>query len=162
MTLQFDAIVIGTGQTGPPLTARLSKEGLKTAVIERKFFGGTCVNVGGTPTKAMVASARADYMIAPYGGIRPRPRPRSPLALTLLEREEISRGIAAGESMRSIDRGLNLAASTVSQVIRRNGAGSAYRTVARCRSSRKCHSGVWWCEGDFTTEERGIETNAIF
>ena len=59
---KFDAIVIGTGQAGPSLTARLAKEGLKTAVIERKLFGGTCVNTGCTPTKAMIASARAAHM----------------------------------------------------------------------------------------------------
>jgi pyruvate/2-oxoglutarate dehydrogenase complex dihydrolipoamide dehydrogenase (E3) component len=59
---RFDAIVIGTGQSGPSLAARLSKEGMKTAVIERKLFGGTCVNVGCIPTKALVASARAAHM----------------------------------------------------------------------------------------------------
>lgn len=58
----FDAIIIGTGQAGPSLAARCAKEGLKTAVIERHRFGGTCVNTGCTPTKAMVASARAIYM----------------------------------------------------------------------------------------------------
>ena len=58
----YDAIVIGTGQSGPALAARLTKEGLRTAVIERKLFGGTCVNVGCIPTKALVASARAAYM----------------------------------------------------------------------------------------------------
>jgi len=62
MAERYDAIVIGTGQSGPSLAARLSEEGLKTAVIERKLFGGTCVNVGCTPTKALVASARATYM----------------------------------------------------------------------------------------------------
>ena len=55
----FDAIIIGAGQAGPLLAERCSKEGLKTALIERGAFGGTCVNVGCTPTKAMVASARA-------------------------------------------------------------------------------------------------------
>ena len=59
MANTFDAIVIGTGQSGPALAARLSGEGLKTAVIERKLFGGTCVNVGCIPTKTLVASARA-------------------------------------------------------------------------------------------------------
>ena len=44
MTQTYDAIIIGTGQSGPALAARLTKEGLKTAVIERKLFGGTCVN----------------------------------------------------------------------------------------------------------------------
>ena len=62
MTEQFDAIIIGTGQAGPSLAARMTKEGLKTAIIERKLFGGTCVNVGCIPTKTLVASARAAYM----------------------------------------------------------------------------------------------------
>ena len=59
MPLNFDAIVIGTGQAGPALAARLSGAGMKVAVIERDRFGGTCVNNGCTPTKAMVASAYA-------------------------------------------------------------------------------------------------------
>jgi len=58
----YDAIVIGTGQAGPSIAARCASEGLKTAVIEKHKFGGTCVNTGCTPTKAMVASARAAYM----------------------------------------------------------------------------------------------------
>ncbi|MEO6269802.1 MAG: FAD-dependent oxidoreductase, partial [Lautropia sp.] len=55
----FDAIVIGAGQAGPGIAARCSKEGLRTAMIERGHFGGTCVNVGCVPTKTLVASARA-------------------------------------------------------------------------------------------------------
>ena len=55
----FDAIVIGTGQAGPALAARLSGAGMKVAVIEKHKFGGTCVNDGCTPTKTMVASAYA-------------------------------------------------------------------------------------------------------
>ena len=62
MTQKFDAIVIGTGQSGPALAQRLTQEGLKTAICERKLFGGTCVNVGCIPTKTLVASARAAYM----------------------------------------------------------------------------------------------------
>ena len=62
MSEKYDAIIIGTGQSGPSLAGRLAAEGLKTAVLERKLFGGTCVNVGCTPTKALVASARAAYM----------------------------------------------------------------------------------------------------
>ncbi len=61
-TETFDAIIIGAGQAGPSLAARCSKEGLKTALIERGAFGGTCVNVGCTPTKTMVASARAVHL----------------------------------------------------------------------------------------------------
>jgi len=62
MTRRYGAIVIGTGQSGPPLAARLADEGIKTAVIERKLFGGTCVNVGCIPTKTLVASARAAHV----------------------------------------------------------------------------------------------------
>jgi pyruvate/2-oxoglutarate dehydrogenase complex dihydrolipoamide dehydrogenase (E3) component len=57
-----DAIVIGTGQSGPSLARRLVAAGQKVAVIERKFFGGTCVNTGCTPTKTLVASAYAAYL----------------------------------------------------------------------------------------------------
>jgi pyruvate/2-oxoglutarate dehydrogenase complex dihydrolipoamide dehydrogenase (E3) component len=55
----FDAIVIGTGQAGPSLANRLTEAGKRVAVIERGRFGGTCVNTGCTPTKALVASAYA-------------------------------------------------------------------------------------------------------
>lgn len=77
MTENFDAIVIGTGQAGPSLAVRLASAGRKTAIIERKLFGGTCVNVGCIPTKTLIASARAahvarhasDYGIVIDGGI---------------------------------------------------------------------------------------------
>jgi pyruvate/2-oxoglutarate dehydrogenase complex dihydrolipoamide dehydrogenase (E3) component len=66
----FDAIVIGTGQAGPSLARRLVAAGRRVAIIERKFFGGTCVNNGCTPTKTMVASAYAVHVArrhADYG-----------------------------------------------------------------------------------------------
>ena len=59
MAERFDAIVVGAGQAGPAMCARLDKQGLKTALIERKALGGTCVNNGCIPTKTLVASARA-------------------------------------------------------------------------------------------------------
>ncbi len=59
---KFDAIIIGTGQAGPSLSAKLARAGMKVAIIERNLFGGTCVNTGCIPTKTMVASARAAYM----------------------------------------------------------------------------------------------------
>ena len=62
MTTKYDAIVIGTGQSGPSLAARLAGAGMKVAIVERKRFGGTCVNTGCVPTKTLVASARAAYM----------------------------------------------------------------------------------------------------
>jgi pyruvate/2-oxoglutarate dehydrogenase complex dihydrolipoamide dehydrogenase (E3) component len=62
MATKFDAIVIGTGQAGPSLAARMTQEGMKVAIIERKLFGGTCVNTGCIPTKTLVASARAAHV----------------------------------------------------------------------------------------------------
>ena len=62
MTDRFDSIVIGTGQAGPALAVRLAKSGRRTAIVERGLFGGTCVNVGCTPTKTLVASARVAHM----------------------------------------------------------------------------------------------------
>ena len=59
---KYDAIVIGTGQAGPALAARLSAADRKVAVIERERFGGTCVNTGCIPTKTLVASAYAAYL----------------------------------------------------------------------------------------------------
>src|SRR4051812_30436752 len=61
MTKQFGAIIIGTGQAGPFLAQRLAGAGMKVAIVERKLFGGTCVNTGCIPTKAMVASAYAAH-----------------------------------------------------------------------------------------------------
>ncbi len=58
---KFDAIIIGTGQAGPSLAASMAKNGFKTAIIEKGHLGGTCVNVGCTPTKAYVASARRAF-----------------------------------------------------------------------------------------------------
>ena len=62
MPQHFDAVVIGTGQGGSPLAVRLGANGRRTAVIERAEFGGTCVNVGCTPTKSYVASARVAHV----------------------------------------------------------------------------------------------------
>lgn len=73
---KFDAIVIGTGQSGPALAVRLAKAGRKTAIIERKYFGGTCVNTGCTPTKTLIASARAAHIArraADFGVMVQRP-----------------------------------------------------------------------------------------
>ena len=67
---QYDAIVVGSGQGGTPLSMALAQAGMRTALIERKHVGGTCVNEGCTPTKTMVASGRVAYLArraADYG-----------------------------------------------------------------------------------------------
>jgi len=67
---QYDAIIIGSGQAGTPLSTALAEAGMRTALIERKHVGGTCVNEGCTPTKTMVASGRVAYLArraADYG-----------------------------------------------------------------------------------------------
>ncbi len=72
MANHFDAVIVGAGQAGPYVAQRLTGAGMKVAVIERKFFGGTCVNTGCIPTKAMVASAYAAHLArrgAEYGVI---------------------------------------------------------------------------------------------
>jgi pyruvate/2-oxoglutarate dehydrogenase complex dihydrolipoamide dehydrogenase (E3) component len=67
---QYDAIVVGSGQGGTPLSMALAQAGMRTALIERKHVGGTCINEGCTPTKTMVASGRVAYLArraADYG-----------------------------------------------------------------------------------------------
>src|SRR5215472_16601465 len=69
-TISYDAIVIGAGMAGIPLSVALAQAGWKTAILERVHVGGTCVNEGCTPTKTMVASARVAYLArrgADYG-----------------------------------------------------------------------------------------------
>src|ERR671922_538379 len=72
MTTTYDAIIIGTGQAGPSLAGRLASAGMKVAIVERKRFGGTCVNTGCIPTKTLVASARAAHVARHAGdyGVR--------------------------------------------------------------------------------------------
>src|ERR1700732_4661106 len=68
--LSYDAIILGAGQAGGPLSTALANAGRKTALIERIHVGGTCINEGCTPTKTMVASARVAYLArrgADYG-----------------------------------------------------------------------------------------------
>jgi len=70
VTEQFDAIIVGAGQAGPPLAGRLTSVGQRVAIVERKLIGGTCVNTGCIPTKTLVASAHAAQLArrsAEYG-----------------------------------------------------------------------------------------------
>src|SRR6204780_1016668 len=67
---EYDAIIIGTGQSGPPLARRMASKGMKVAITERGRFGGTCINTGCTPTKTLIASAYAAHVArrgADYG-----------------------------------------------------------------------------------------------
>jgi pyruvate/2-oxoglutarate dehydrogenase complex dihydrolipoamide dehydrogenase (E3) component len=77
MIQRFDAVMIGVGQARPSLVGRLADAGQRVAVVERKLFGGTCVNTGCMPTKTLVASAyaahlarrAADYDVVLQGGV---------------------------------------------------------------------------------------------
>src|SRR5271165_3777475 len=76
MTRDFDAIIIGAGQAGPSLAGRLTDAGMTVALVERKLFGGTCVNTGCMPTKTLVASAYAAHLArrgADYGVVLDQP-----------------------------------------------------------------------------------------
>ncbi len=91
MTTAFDALVIGTGQAGPALAARLAAAGQSVAVIERDRFGGTCVNDGCTPTKTMVASAYAAHLArrAAQYGVRIEGEPQVDLAAVMARKNAI-------------------------------------------------------------------------
>ena len=110
MTTQYDAIVIGTGQAGPALVNRMNTAGMRAAIIERDLVGGTCVNVGCTPTKALVASARAAHVArraADFGVVVGGPV-RVDMARVHARMKEISgqsnRGLTAWiEGMENID-----------------------------------------------------------
>src|SRR6202000_2569387 len=76
MSPDFGAIIIGAGQAGPSLAVRLGEAGMEVALVERKLFGGTCVNTGCMPTKTLVASAYAAHLArrgADFGVVLPGP-----------------------------------------------------------------------------------------
>lgn len=73
----YDAIVLGAGQSGMPLAKKISKLGLSVALIEKRVIGGTCINDGCSPTKTMVSSARVAHIVsraADFGTILPHYR----------------------------------------------------------------------------------------
>lgn len=114
----------------------------KTEMWDRWQRGESLTEIGRAFGKA---SSSVYFQIAPYGGIRPAPRRRSRLALTPWEREEISRGIAAHESVRSIAKLLGRSPSTVSREISRNGGYDRYSAPtaddaawARTRRPKRC------------------------
>src|SRR5688572_30565483 len=98
MATHFDALIIGTGQAGPALAARLAGAGMKVAIVERDKFGGTCVNNGCTPTKAMVASAyaaRTARRAADYGVVIDEP-PRIDMKRVMARKDQIVRKSSEG------------------------------------------------------------------
>jgi pyruvate/2-oxoglutarate dehydrogenase complex dihydrolipoamide dehydrogenase (E3) component len=104
----YDAIVIGTGQAGPPLARRLAAAGMTVAVIERGAFGGTCVNTGCIPTKTLIASAYAAHMArraADFGAIL-EGSVRVDMPRVKARKDEISERSRAGveQSLRTLDK----------------------------------------------------------
>jgi pyruvate/2-oxoglutarate dehydrogenase complex dihydrolipoamide dehydrogenase (E3) component len=98
MSRQFDAIVIGAGQAGPPLAGRLTAAGMSVAIVERKLFGGTCVNTGCMPTKTLVASAYAAHLArraADYGVVLDAP-PRIDMVRVKARADTVSANARAG------------------------------------------------------------------
>ena len=98
MPTTFDALIIGTGQAGPAMAARLSGAGMKVAVIEKAKFGGTCVNDGCTPTKALVASAYAAHLARRAGeyGVEVQGQPRVDMKRVKARKDEIVRKSTQG------------------------------------------------------------------
>ncbi len=123
----------------------------KTELWDRWQRGESLRSIGrafGKPSSSIY------FQLSPYGGIRPLPRRRSRLALRLSEREAISRGIVAGQSMRSIARLLGRSPSTVSREVRRNGGYDRYRAAmaderawVRTRRPKRCKLAMypWLC-----------------
>ncbi|ANH68266.1 FAD-containing oxidoreductase [Mitsuaria sp. 7] len=99
----FDAIVIGAGQAGPALAERMSQAGWRVAVIERSRVGGTCVNTGCIPTKAMVASAHAAWVVreAARWGVRVPAQVGVDLPAVVARKERIS-----GQSRENVEKWL--------------------------------------------------------
>jgi pyruvate/2-oxoglutarate dehydrogenase complex dihydrolipoamide dehydrogenase (E3) component len=103
----YDAIVIGTGQAGPPLSRRLAAAGMKVAIVERALFGGTCVNTGCIPTKTLIASASAIHMArraADFGVVVDGPV-RADMTRVKARKDAISRQSRAGleESLKNLE-----------------------------------------------------------
>ena len=104
----YDAIVIGSGQAGTPLSQALAAAGMRTALVEREHVGGTCINEGCTPTKTMVASGRVAYLArrgADYGVHT------GPIRVDMLRVRKRKRDIVdlfRGGSQRRVQRAKNL------------------------------------------------------
>ena len=100
MPERYDAVIIGTGQAGPPLAGRMTKEGWRVAVVERWKVGGTCVNYGCIPTKTLVGSARVAHFVrhASRFGVRIDGAIRTDMKLVKARKDQV-----AGESNRGVE-----------------------------------------------------------
>ena len=99
MEHNFDAIIIGAGQAGPSARRTPDRVGMKVALVERKLFGGTCVNTGCMPTKTLVASAYAAHMARrgrEYGVVDRRSDPRSTCSEGKARADAVSRNARTG------------------------------------------------------------------
>jgi pyruvate/2-oxoglutarate dehydrogenase complex dihydrolipoamide dehydrogenase (E3) component len=108
MSVPYQAIIIGTGQAGPPLAGRLTAAGMKVAIIERGLFGGTCVNTGCIPTKAMVASAYAAHLAS--RGVEFGLVTGAPVTVDM-KRIKARKDEIAGQSNHSVETGLRTMAN---------------------------------------------------
>src|SRR5580658_720414 len=102
MSQRFDAIIVGAGQAGPSLAGRLTSAGMAVALVERKLFGGTCVNTGCMPTKTLVASAYAAHLArrgADYGLVLDAPV-RFDMARVKARADAVSRNARTGVESR--------------------------------------------------------------
>jgi pyruvate/2-oxoglutarate dehydrogenase complex dihydrolipoamide dehydrogenase (E3) component len=108
MSVPYDAIIIGTGQAGPPLAKRLTAAGKEVAIVERGLFGGTCVNTGCIPTKAMVASAYAAHIASrasEFGVV-------TSLPVTVdMKRVKERKDFISGQSHHAVENGLKTMAN---------------------------------------------------
>ena len=126
MTNTHDALIIGAGQAGPALAGRLTAAGMSVGLIERKLFGGTCVNTGCTPTKTLIASAYAAHLArraAEYG---------VSIGGDVARRHESREG-AEGHDLGAIKRRLSNLGSTTWSVARSTAATRALSRPARCK-----------------------------
>ncbi len=106
----YDAIVIGSGQGGNPLATALAAAGRTTAVVEREHVGGTCVNIGCTPTKTLVASGRVAYLArrAEDYGVRTGPVSVDMMMVRERKRNVVNKFRDGGERALRRTRGLDL------------------------------------------------------
>ncbi len=108
MSVPYDAIIIGTGQAGPPLAKRLTAAGQKVAIVERGLFGGTCVNTGCIPTKTMVASAYAAHLASrasEFGVVTGAP------VTVDMSRVKARKDFVSGQSHHAVENGLKTMAN---------------------------------------------------